>query len=102
LGVEHHLKILDGVEQQCYEQTFIQTNLGLQLIPIYNLPIYNFVPVNWIKKVGNLTQIDNGLTTDVWGVDSSDYVYRLREDNTWEQIEGLLKHVSTGKANVLF
>ncbi|CAB3981094.1 Hypothetical predicted protein [Paramuricea clavata] len=55
--------------------------------------------VNWIKKDGHLTQIDNGLTTDVWGV-SNNYIYRLSKNSTWEQVEGSMKHVSTGEAGI--
>jgi hypothetical protein len=29
LSVDHYLKILDGIEQQCHDQAFIQTSLGL-------------------------------------------------------------------------
>ena len=68
---------------------------------LYIIYLY-FVPVSWINIGGSLTQIDNGLTTDIWGVDSNHYIFRLRENNTWDYVSGWLKHVSTGNADVLF
>ena len=52
----------------------------------------------WKKLPGNLAQIDNGLTKEVWGVDHYHLIFHW-EANTgqWERVNGSLKHVSAGK-----
>ena len=52
----------------------------------------------WKKLPGNLAQIDNGLTKEVWGVNHYHHIFRW-DANTcqWEEISGSLKHVSAGK-----
>ena len=53
---------------------------------------------NWQKLPGNLTQIDNGLTDEVWGVHLYRRIFRWDEKtNQWETVPGSLKHVSAGK-----
>ena len=54
----------------------------------------------WPIIPGGLKQIDHGLTKEVWGVNSHDEIYRLKEDTTWMRIPGGLKHVTAGKAGI--
>ena len=50
---------------------------------------------------GHLRQIDHGLTTEVWGVDNHDVIYRLKNDkSSWQLISGSLKHVTAGEAGI--
>jgi hypothetical protein len=54
----------------------------------------------WSTIAGALSQIDHGTTSDVWGVNSNERIYRLKDDRTWMNIPGLLKHVTVGEAGV--
>ena len=48
---------------------------------------------------GVLTQVDTGLTVNIWGVDPDDNVYAQRNGN-WKKIPGKLIHVSSGQSGV--
>ena len=54
----------------------------------------------WPIILGSLTQIDHGMTTEVWGVNVHGQIYRLKGDHTWMNIPGSLKHVSVGEAGI--
>lgn len=52
---------------------------------------------SWKKLPGNLMQIDNGLTTEVWGIDRYHRIFRWdRNTSKFENVFGLFKHVSVG------
>lgn len=56
----------------------------------------------WTRIPGALKQVSVGFGGEVWGVNSSDMIYRYNGNNTWTQIAGRLKHVSVGQNGVVW
>ena len=64
----------------------------LQKDDTYANPDWDIVP-------GKLAQLDISSDDILWGVNSGHNIY-IRNGNGWSQVDGLLTHVTVGKAGV--
>ncbi len=70
--------------------------------------IQNITPIpqpgdeGWNRMAGLLKQISVGYGGEIWGVNSSDNIYRYNNNDSWTQISGALKNVSVGQNGVVW